>query len=170
LNLQEALSAVAVRLRYSIPYDAFAVFEISDDRVTPCFVFGENLRQISSLRVPVGEGLVGWVGETGQSIVNGNPAVEPGYVEAGGSAGLKSALAIPLRSPERIVGVLALYHAQAEVFSAEHLAHLEKQKTELEAGIEKLFERRSESPAPRVSVEKKDLENGSRVAAAKAGA
>ncbi len=169
LNLQEALSAMAARLRYSIPYDAFAVFEIKEDRLTPCFVFGENLRQISALRVPVGEGMVGWVGETGQSIVNGNPAVEPGYVEAAGSASLKSALAVPLRGADQIVGVLALYHAQAESFSTEHLAILEKQQAGLETGLEKLFKGRSDSLRT-VSVEKKDLENGSRVAAAKAGA
>jgi putative methionine-R-sulfoxide reductase with GAF domain len=121
------------------------------------------------LRVPVGEGLVGWVGETGQSIINGNPAVEPGYVEAAGSAGLKSALAVPLRGADQIVGVLALYHSHAESFSHEHLALLEKQQTALEAGIEKLFKRHAGSSTPRVSDGKKDPENSSRVAAAKAG-
>ena len=136
-SLQESLSAVAIRLRHAIPYDAVAVFHIENDFLQPCFVFGEDSRQLSALHVKMGEGLVGWVAETGQTIVNGNPAVEEGYNAQSGV--LHSALAVPLRISDRTIGVLALYHAQAEVFSAEHLSLLEAQSATIGGIVEKLL-------------------------------
>ena len=40
------------------------------------------MRLFSSLEIPFGQGLSGWVAETGKPIVNGNPAVETGYLNA----------------------------------------------------------------------------------------
>jgi putative nucleotidyltransferase with HDIG domain len=141
LSLGELLSPIAVRLRHAIPYDAFAMFAITGDILAPCFVLGENYRELSSLHIKVGEGLTGWVAETGQSIVNGNPSVEPGYIEGPHSTPLRSAIAIPLQGNTRIIAVLTLYHAQVEAFSSEHLHFLEKQGTDLGRTIEEYLNR-----------------------------
>jgi putative methionine-R-sulfoxide reductase with GAF domain len=140
-SLHESLSSVAIRIRHSIPFDAFAVFTIANDFLQPCFVFGEDSRQLSALRVKMGEGLVGWVAETGKTIVNGNPAVEQGY--AAQAALLHSALAVPLRVSDRTIAVLALYHAQAEIFSTEHLSLLEAQSAAIGGIVEKSLKNES---------------------------
>ncbi len=134
-----------MRLRHSIPYDAFAVFVIAGDTLLPRFVLGENFRQLSSLRIPVGQGLAGWVAETGKCIVNGNPSVEPGYTEGPNSTALRSAIAMPLRGTGGTSAVLALYHSQSEAFSSDHLRSLETQSAELGRMLEKCQSREQAS-------------------------
>lgn len=145
LSLQEMLSALAVRLRHSIPYDAFAVFVIDGDVLIPRFIFGENFGQLSSLRVKMGQGLTGWVAETGKCMLNGNPSVEPGYTEGPSSTPLQSAIAVPLQGAGRTIAVLALYHAQPEAFSSDHLRFLETQRARIGRLIEKAADGEQES-------------------------
>jgi putative nucleotidyltransferase with HDIG domain len=120
LTLDETLSAAALRLRHLVPFDALAVFAVQGDVVVPRFAMGENVRHLSSLRIRNGEGLAGWVSETGNYIINGNPKVEPG-LEGSRSFALCSALAVPLSTAGRIVGVLSVYSLQPDAFTSENL-------------------------------------------------
>ena len=67
---------------------------------------------------------MGWVAEVGKPILNGNPAVEPGYAKEGGKAGLASALALPLTNAGRVVGVVALYRRERDAFAPDELVEL----------------------------------------------
>ena len=71
----------------------------------------------------MGQGLSGWVVENGKAIINGNPAVEPGYLQAGGQLGaLNSALSIPLGDGlDQLSGALTLYRTEKDAYSADHL-------------------------------------------------
>ncbi len=67
-------------------------------------------------------GLSGWVAENGKSILNGNPAVEPGYLNDPTKFSLlRSALAVPVETSHGIVGVLSLYRQDRDAFGADHL-------------------------------------------------
>jgi putative nucleotidyltransferase with HDIG domain len=125
LTLQETLSAAAMRMRHVVPFDAIALFALRGEVLYSRFALGENMRQLSSLRIAMGEGLVGWVAETGNHILNGNPTVEPGLDASRRSLLLRSALAIPLRHDGGIVGVLAVYRLEPDAFCAEHLTILQ---------------------------------------------
>ncbi len=122
LNLHETLSVLDSRLQRLIPYDAIAVYVRRDEVLIPQYVNGENFRLFASLRIPVGQGLAGWVAETGKPIVNGNPSVEPGYLnDPAKFSTLRSALAVPLENAIGVTGVLALYHLGADAFTNDHL-------------------------------------------------
>jgi len=122
LSLNETLSVVSVRLKRLVPYDSIAVYVLRDGKLVPEYVNGENFRLFSSLQIPVGQGLSGWVAETGKPIVNGNPSVEPGYLnDPGKFSNLRSALAVPLDSAVGVIGVLALYHLERDAFTKDHL-------------------------------------------------
>jgi diguanylate cyclase (GGDEF)-like protein len=89
-------------------------------------VNGENFRLFSSLEIPVGEGLSGWVAENRKPIVNGNPSVESGYLnDEGKFSTLHSALAVPLEGLEGVVGVLTLYRAGKDAFTQDNLRILQ---------------------------------------------
>jgi putative nucleotidyltransferase with HDIG domain len=125
LRAQEALAVAAVRIQSLVGCDALAIYSCENDLVRPEFVTGEGARLLRSLRVPQGQGLVGWVAEVGRPILNGDPAVEPGLVPdrvAGFS--LASALALPLLNSGRVVGVLALYRTEKDAFAADELVSL----------------------------------------------
>jgi len=122
LSLGETLSVLSMRLRKVIPYDSIAVFVCRNGRLVPELVSGENFRLLSSLRVPIGEGLCGWVAENRKPIINGNPQVEHGYAKASEKASpLHSAIAVPLEGVNGVVGVLAMYHTDRDAFTADHL-------------------------------------------------
>ncbi len=126
LSLDETLSLVAMRLRKIVPYDSIVAFVRRGDVLTPEFVSGENARLFAPLVVPVGTGLCGWVAQNVKPIINGNPAVETGF-GAGVPTGTepRSALAVPLEGVEGLVGVLALYRAETDAFTSEHLRILQ---------------------------------------------
>ena len=122
LSLQEALAFVGVRLKRLIPYETVAVYIRRDEKLYPEYVSGENLRLFTSLEIPVGQGLSGWVAENSKAILNGNPSVEAGYLnDPTRFSTLRSALAVPLNGVNSLLGVLALYRADRDAFSKENL-------------------------------------------------
>jgi diguanylate cyclase (GGDEF)-like protein/putative nucleotidyltransferase with HDIG domain len=122
LSLQEALAFVGVRLKRLIPYETIAVYIRRDERLVPEYVSGENLRLFTSLEIPIGQGLSGWVAENNKPLLNGNPSVEAGYLnDPTKYSTLRSALAVPLNGVNGLLGVLALYRAERDAFSKENL-------------------------------------------------
>jgi diguanylate cyclase (GGDEF)-like protein/putative nucleotidyltransferase with HDIG domain len=122
LSLGETLSVLSIRLRKMIPYDSMAVFLLKNGRLLPELVSGDNFRLLSSLNIGLGEGLCGWVAEKRKPIVNGNPEAEAGYVsDPAKFTTLRSTLAVPLEGLNGVVGVLAMYRADRDAFSADHL-------------------------------------------------
>jgi diguanylate cyclase (GGDEF)-like protein len=104
------------------PYDCVAIYICRGNKLVPEYVNGENFHLFSSLEIPIGEGLSGWVAENKKPIVNGNPSVEPGYLnDVNKFSTLNSALAVPLEGLEGVVGVLTLYHAAKDAFTRDHL-------------------------------------------------
>lgn len=137
LSLQETLSVLAARLKRLVPYDSLAIYFLRDKSLVPEYVTGENLRLFSTLNIPYGQGLSGWVAERRQPILNGNPSVEPGYLnDPAKFSTLRSALAVPLEGADRVVGVLALYHSEKDFFSRDHLRILNAISAKLSNSIE----------------------------------
>jgi len=122
LSLGETLSVFSVKLKPMVPYDAIAIYIRRGDELIPEYVNGDNYRLFASLRIPLGEGLSGWVAQNRKPIVNGNPSVEPGYLnDPSLSSTLRSALALPLEGVDGVIGVLALYRAERDAFTSDHL-------------------------------------------------
>src|SRR5712691_11515874 len=122
LSLTETLSVFSVKLKPMVPYDAIAIYIKRDEELVPEYVNGDNYRLFSSLRIPVGQGLSGWVAHNKKPIVNGNPSVEPGYLnDPDKFSTLRSALALPLEGVGGVIGVLALYRAERDAFTSDHL-------------------------------------------------
>lgn len=119
LGFGEAVSVGAMRLRNGIAFDSFVLFALEANRLVPAFVLGENARALARLQIRKGQGLVGWVAETNNSIVNGNPSVEDGYINE--PVELASAVAIPLSVIGTTTGVLALYHSKPSAFRSNDL-------------------------------------------------
>jgi diguanylate cyclase (GGDEF)-like protein/putative nucleotidyltransferase with HDIG domain len=122
LSLVETLSVFSVKLRSLVPYDAIAIYVRRNEELIPEYVNGDNFRLFSSLRIPLGQGLSGWVAHNRKPIINGNPSVEPGYLnDPTKFSTLRSALAIPLEGVNGVIGVLALYRGERDAFTSDHL-------------------------------------------------
>jgi putative nucleotidyltransferase with HDIG domain len=126
LSLDDIFALLSVRLKRLVPHDSMAVYLRKNDLLVPEFVGGENSRLFSSLRIPLGEGLSGWVAQNHKPILNGNPSVEPGYLnDPTQFSTLLSALAVPLEGSAGVVAVLALYRARQDAFSKDDLKAVE---------------------------------------------
>ena len=137
LTLDDTLSLLAVRLKRLVPHDSIAVYLRKGNVLTPEFVGGENSRVFSSLQIPLGEGLSGWVAQNHKPILNGNPLVEPGYLpQSTENASLRSALAIPLEGNSGVAAVLALYRSGQDAFTKDDLQVVEAITFRLGAVIE----------------------------------
>ncbi len=122
LSLNETLSLLAVRLKKLIPHNTMAVYIRRQTTVTAEFVTGDEASLFTSLQIPIGQGLSGWVTENRKPIINGNPSVEPGYLnDPQVFSTMRSALSAPLEGTSGSVGALTLYAAAGEAFSRDHL-------------------------------------------------
>jgi putative nucleotidyltransferase with HDIG domain len=126
LRSEDILSLLAVRLKHLVPHDAIAIYRPRNGVLTAEFVSGENARLFSSLKIPHGGGLSGWVAQNHKAIRNGNPLVEPGYVDDPAKhSTLRSALAVPMEGSAGVTAVLALYRADPDAFTADELRVVE---------------------------------------------
>jgi diguanylate cyclase (GGDEF)-like protein/putative nucleotidyltransferase with HDIG domain len=137
LRLDETLSLFAARLQAVIPYDSIAVYTLSERILSPVYVNGADFRLFSSLAIPVGQGLSGWVAENKKAIVNGNPSVESSYLsDPLKVSSLFSALCVPLETAKGVMGVLTLYHTAQDAYSRDHLRVLQAIRGKLAQAIE----------------------------------
>jgi diguanylate cyclase (GGDEF)-like protein/putative nucleotidyltransferase with HDIG domain len=149
LSLSETLSVLAVRLKRIVPHDAAAIYVVEDGCVVPEYVSGDDFRLFSSLRIPLGEGLSGWVAANNKPLINGNPSVEPSYLNDPAKFSiLRSALAVPLNGLRGVVGVLTLYGSQKDAFTRDNLRVLLALSSKVSMAVENALKyRQAESCA-----------------------
>ena len=137
LSLGETLSVFSVKLRVLVRYDAIAIYLRRHQELVPEYVNGDNFRLFSSLRIPLGQGLSGWVAQNKKPIINGNPSVEPGYLnDPTKFSTLRSALAVPLEGVAGVIGVLALYRGERDAFTSDDLRILLAASSKMALAIE----------------------------------
>lgn len=129
LESTTASNGVFAALRDGLPrvmsYEVMALYLKQANVLLPAALEGEDYRLFASLEIPVGMGLSGWVAENGKSILNGNPSVEPGYLNDPTKFSLlNAALAVPVESPAGVIGVLSLYRKERDSFSAAEMTLL----------------------------------------------
>ena len=149
LSLDETLSVLAVRLRKIIPHHSLAIWVKRDTVLRPDYVSGDDFRLFSALEIPVGQGLSGWVAENRKPILNGNPSVEPGYLnDPTKFSTLRAAVAVPLEGVNGVLGVLTLYHAERDAFTKDHVRILLAISSKIGLSIENALRfRQAESSA-----------------------
>jgi len=136
ISIEDIGALISLRLKHSIWYDTFALYCVNDGVLIPAFVIGKSSEGLASLRIPLGEGLSGWVAENGKLILNGNPSVEPGYPNDPAPDGsLRSALVMPLGVQPGRGSVLALYRAPEDAFTADDLHVFEAIRAGLESAV-----------------------------------
>src|ERR1017187_2362460 len=137
LRTEDIFSLLAVRLKHLVPHDSMAVYCPRYGVLTGEFVSGETFRFLSALKFLVAEGVPGWVAQNRKATQNGNPSVEPGYLnDPTKYSTLRSALAVPMEGSAGITAVLALYRADQDAFTADDLRIVEAIASGLGVAIE----------------------------------
>jgi diguanylate cyclase (GGDEF)-like protein/putative nucleotidyltransferase with HDIG domain len=122
LDLASLYETVEGHLRKLLPFDCIAVYLRHGDRLVPSYIQGDDSALFASLEIPMGQGLSGWVAENKKALLNGNPAVEPGYLnDPSRFTMLRSGLAVPLVVEDRAIGVIALYSHEKDAYYSNDL-------------------------------------------------
>jgi diguanylate cyclase (GGDEF)-like protein len=137
LSLRETLSVVAVRLKEMIPHDSIVFYTCNEQKLVPRYVHGVDYDLFTSIEIPFGQGIAGWVAQAEQPIINGDPAAESKYLgDPARVSVLRSALSIPLRGRNGIAGVLSLYLREKQGFTKDHLRLLLAASSKLGLSVE----------------------------------
>src|SRR5881628_3530332 len=127
----------SLSLKEMLPHDSIVFFVCQDGMLIPEYVHGVDYDLFSSLRIPMGQGLSGWVARNEKPITNGNPAAETLHLgKSSRVTSLQSALCVPLRGREGVAGVLTLYAREKHCFTKEHLRMLLAASSKLGVSVE----------------------------------
>lgn len=127
LELEKVLDRVAQRVKKHVDSDTFAVLLLDPlgQELRFRYALGFTPDVIERWRFGLGQGLVGTVVTTGESLRVGDVTRDPRYINAAGDA--RSELAIPLKVGNRTIGVLDVQSRQPHHFTQFHqqiLTHL----------------------------------------------
>ena len=115
-NVEQISSTLCSQTQRVVAFDNARVYVLHEDgRTLEPVAFRPHAREYdgesrAGLRVTVGEGITGWVAETGQALTVDDAANDPRAVPVPGSPELpeESMLLAPLRSESRVIGVVVL--------------------------------------------------------------
>ncbi len=150
LSPNETVSVMASRLHRLIPYNVCALYLRQGDVLNSRFIEGDQAKQFTAADIQLGEGISGWVAQSGKPILNGNAGVEPGCpLRPDGSAVFNAAISIPLLDLQKqVFAVLTLYSVTPDSFSRDHLRILQAMESKLSLSLGNALQfRRTESDA-----------------------
>src|SRR5216684_2247503 len=136
LDLDTTLRRVAEVVRKVIDYEIFAILLLNEKTQELRFRFqvGYPAEFAERSRIKVGEGVIGRAVQLGQAILIGDVTQDPRYISA--VPNVRSELAVPLTTKNRVIGVIDLEAQHENYFNEEHKRLLTLIASRMAAGIE----------------------------------
>ena len=136
LDLEELLQKIPQLIARLTKFQAFAVYLLDPrrDELRIAYAVGYSDEVVRTLRLKVGEGLVGAAVASGQPLLVNDVHTVPGYVEA--VPGSQAELVVPLRRKGRVIGALNLLSDTPGQFTSEDEAMLRQFAAHVAVAIE----------------------------------
>ena len=125
LDLDELLARVAELVKRAVDYEVFAILLLNEktQELSVRFNIGHPLEAVRSLRIKVGEGVVGRAAATRHSVLVNDVHHDPAYIPS--LPAIRSELAVPLIVKGKVMGVIDLEAPWADFFTERHQSLLE---------------------------------------------
>jgi len=135
LDLKTLLERTAALVRAVIDYRIFAILLINDrtNDLRMRFQIGHK-PEIERMRIRVGHGIVGQVAQTRQPLLLNDVRQAENYIDA--NPDVRSELAVPLITKNRVIGVIDIQAEQLNYFKPEHLHLLTLTASRIAGAIE----------------------------------
>ncbi|HLO00046.1 MAG TPA: GAF domain-containing SpoIIE family protein phosphatase [Pyrinomonadaceae bacterium] len=149
LDLQEVLNLVMDTLDSLIPYDAAGIFVVkcvdgagAEATEEPCVfqaeaVRGYDIQELTNLHLKLGEGLIGQVALTGESIISSDVRQNANYINARSQT--RSEMVAPIISNTEVIGVFDLESDELNAYSDDDLQVLMLLASQVAIIIEKVM-------------------------------
>ena len=136
LDLDTTLRRVAEVVRKVIDYEIFAILLLNEKTQELRFRFqiGYPPEFAERSRIKVGEGVTGIAAQSRQAVLIDDVRDDPRYIEA--IPNVRSELAIPLITKNRVIGVIDIEAREPSAFTDEHVNILTLVASRMAAGIE----------------------------------
>jgi len=135
LDLDTTLRRVAAVVRKVIDYEIFAILLLNEKTQELRFRFQVGYPpEFAERRIKVGEGVTGRAAQLHQAMLVDDVTADPAYIAA--VPNVRSELAVPLISKNRVIGVIDLEAREAGYFTEEHSRLLTLIASRIAAGIE----------------------------------
>jgi HD-GYP domain-containing protein (c-di-GMP phosphodiesterase class II) len=131
LNLDDLLNMMLSISTDMLGAEAGSILLLDDDREELVFAAatGEKKGQIKNIRVPVGEGIAGWVARENRSVLVADAQNDPRFfkkVDQKTEFKTRSMIAVPLITKEKLIGVVEVLNKKSnELFTEEDKSVLE---------------------------------------------
>jgi len=127
LSLPDTLAELLARVSDIVPSSTSAVLlkEKETGQLRVAHALGQSAPAFHGCSIPVGQGLSGWVFANQRPMFNADPGLELGALGLAFDIRYLTSVVVPLASGEEVVGVLALYSAELEEYSNDHLRLVE---------------------------------------------
>ena len=125
LDLDELMARIAEIIKRAIDYEVFAILLLNEKtkQLHVRFSIGHPDELVRNLRIKVGEGIVGRAAKTRRSILVNDVLKDPDYIQS--LSPIRSELAVPLISKNRLIGVIDLEAPSPDFFNDSHVSLLE---------------------------------------------
>ncbi|MGB8477251.1 MAG: SpoIIE family protein phosphatase [Acidobacteriaceae bacterium] len=135
LDLQTLLHRVADLVRAVIDYRIFAILLLNDrtNELRMRFQIGHSA-DVERMRIRMGEGVVGQVAERREAMLINDVSVLSNYIDA--NSQVRSELAVPLVTKNRVIGVIDIQSEQPNYFRPEHLHLLQLTASRVAIAVE----------------------------------
>ncbi len=136
LDLDTLLTRVAGLVRKIIDYDIFAILLVNEkaQELRIRFQVGHPPEVAERMRIKVGEGITGLAAERREPVLVNDVSTEPEYISSVNA--VRSELAIPMITKNKVIGVIDIEAPQANYFTEEHSRLLTLIASRVGIGIE----------------------------------
>jgi len=129
LELEEILSAIMDKMAQFFGPERWSMLMV-DEKAAQLFyaiAVGENAESLRGLRVPMGEGVAGWVAATGTPLVVPDVRLDPHWSAFSAKhpeLNIQSIACVPVRSGDKTLGVIQLLNSKLDLMSEYSISFL----------------------------------------------
>ncbi|HEX9186962.1 MAG TPA: sensor domain-containing diguanylate cyclase, partial [Vicinamibacteria bacterium] len=126
LEPRKVIELVVERIRQLIPSEAWSLMMVDEEKQELVFeaALGARARDVAAFRLKIGEGVAGWVAESGKPAIVNDAARDPRFsarVDKRTQFETRSILCAPLVSRGRTIGVLEIINKKGGLFTRQDL-------------------------------------------------
>ncbi len=139
LELEELFSEIVTAVRDAFDYHNVMLMLLDEatQRLTLQSIAGGYAEIFHhGLSLAVGQGMIGYAAATGETQISGDVSKNPHYVRQPEERDTRSELAVPIKSGQRVIGVLDLQSNEFDAFDETDVAAIETLNTQIAAAIE----------------------------------
>jgi diguanylate cyclase (GGDEF)-like protein len=129
LELEEILQTIMEKMAQFFGPERWSMLMVDDEtqQLYYAIAVGEDAESLRGLRVPLGEGVAGWVASTGNSLVVPDVALDAqwsAFSRAHPELRIQSIACVPVRSGDKTLGVIQLLNSKLDLLSEYSISFL----------------------------------------------